>query len=206
MANTVLKLNPNTWLQGESTGGDCSAGDPAILKTVGSASEVHLGEIGGVLARPTANFTRPADTTAYASGDLVANSTTAGSVTPLSLTCGRASSGSGATGLIRRIKIHKTNTGVTSASFRVHLYSASPTCTNGDNGAWLTTQAAGYLGAFDVTVDRAFSDGAAGVGAPVTGSDVAFTTQTVYALVEARGAYTPGNAEVITVTAEVLQN
>lgn len=29
---------------------------------------------------PIVSFTRPADTTAYASGDLVANSTTAGSV------------------------------------------------------------------------------------------------------------------------------
>jgi hypothetical protein len=34
----------------------------------------------------SATFTRPSDTTAYASGDLVANSTTAGSVTPLTLT------------------------------------------------------------------------------------------------------------------------
>lgn len=271
MADTIVKLNPNTWLQAESTGGDCSAGDPAILKTaisnfspgtsatslgkaedaahssgdvgvamlakrtdaasvssgtdgdystvnvdasgrvwtrVGAvdAGETHIGEVGGAIARTTANFTRPGDTTPYASGDLVANSTTAGSVTPLSLTCGRGSSGSAATGLIRRIKVHKTNTGVTNASFRVHLYSASPTCTNGDNGAWLTSQAAGYLGAFDVTVDRVFSDGASGQGVPVTGSDIAFTTQTVYALIEARGAYTPGNAEVITVTVEVLQN
>jgi hypothetical protein len=31
-------------------------------------------------ALASASFTRPADTTAYASGDLVANSTTAGSV------------------------------------------------------------------------------------------------------------------------------
>lgn len=271
MADTIVKLNPNTWLQAESTSGDCSAGDPAILKTsvtaiapgtgatslgkaedaahasgdvgvailakrtdtaavsagtdgdyatvnvdstgrlwshVGAvdAGESHIGEVGGALTRASANFTRPADATAYASGDLVANSTTAGSVTPLTLTCGRGSSGSAATGLIRRIKIHKTNTGVTNSNFRVHLYSASPTCTNGDNGAWLTTQAAGYLGAFDVTVDRAFSDGAAGVGVPVAGNDVAFTAQTVYGLIEARGAYTPGNAEVFTVTAEVLQN
>ena len=41
----------------------------------------------------TATLTRPADTTAYASGDLVANSTTAGSVTPLTFNAG-ASQGS----------------------------------------------------------------------------------------------------------------
>ena len=32
------------------------------------------------------SFTRPGDTTPYASGDLVANSTTAGSVVPLTFT------------------------------------------------------------------------------------------------------------------------
>jgi hypothetical protein len=77
--------------------------------------------------------------------------------------------------------------------------------TNGDNGAWLSTMS-GYLGSFDVTVDRAFSNGASGVGAPSFGSEVSFTSQTVYALIEARGAYAPGNAETITLTAEVLQN
>ena len=35
---------------------------------------------------PSASFTRPADTTQYAVGDLVANNTTPGSVTPLSWT------------------------------------------------------------------------------------------------------------------------
>jgi len=40
----------------------------------------------------TGSFNRPADTFAYAFGDLVANSTTAGSVTPITITAARYAS------------------------------------------------------------------------------------------------------------------
>jgi hypothetical protein len=158
----------------------------------------------GSTIKPSASFVRPADTTAYASGDLVANSTTAGSVAPMSWTISRQ--GSGAGGMIRRVRIRKTSTGTTGASFRLHLYSASPTPSNGDNGAWLTNRAADYIGAFDCTIDRVFTDGAAGNGVPMTGSEINFAADTVFGLLEARGAYAPGNAETITVILEVVQN
>jgi len=145
---------------------------------------------------PAVSFTRPSDTTAYASGDLVANSTTAGSVVPLTpLPADQA----GGPRLLRRLKVRKTGTGVTNASFRVHLYSTSPTVANGDNGAWSSNGVAGYIGAMDVTIDRAFTDGAAGFAIPVVGSEMAFDAALpIYALVEARGAYTPVSAEVFT--------
>jgi hypothetical protein len=78
--------------------------------------------------------------------------------------------------------------------------------TNGDNGAWLSTGVADYLGSVDVTCDRAFSDGAAGYGVPTTGSEINHTSQSVFGLIEARATYTPANAEVFTVTIEELQN
>lgn len=162
-------------------------------------------KVGGFISTPSANFNRPADTTAYASGDLVANSTTAGSVVPLSWTLARVAAGSG---MVRKARLKKSGTSVTNASFRLHLYSASPTVTNGDNGAWLSTHA-GYLGSLDFTVDKAFSDAAAGNGAPVTGSEVNFSLasgQTVYGLIEARGAYVPASGETFTVELECLQN
>ena len=40
---------------------------------------------------------------------------------------------------------------MTNAQFRLHLYTAAPTCANGDNGAWSTDGAANYIGAFDVS-------------------------------------------------------
>ena len=150
--------------------------------------------------------TRPADTTAYASGDLVANSTTAGSVTPISF----ASVVLAATGCVRveRVRLFKTGTSTTNASFRLHLFNATPsTIANGDNAAFLTS-GTGYVGALDVTIDRAFSDGAHGAGISLTGSPMTLTIPsgtTLYGLLEARGAYTPASAEVITAVLEVYR-
>lgn len=162
---------------------------------------------GGIVANPSANFTRPSDTTAYASGDLVANSTTAGSVVPMQLSVGRIAAGSG---VIRRAKLHKSGTSVTNSSFRAHFFRAAPaTVTNGDNGVFSVSGVSDYLGAFDISIDRAFTDGAAGLGVPVTGSELSFkltSGQVVFVLLEARAAYTPASAEVFTLTLEVLQD
>lgn len=156
----------------------------------------------------SANFTRPADTTAYASGDLVANSTTAASVTPLSWVIGSVNRAKGNI-MVRKVRIKKSGTTVTNASFRVHLYETSPTVTNGDNGAWLSIMA-NYMGSFDVTVDKVFSDASQGVGTPSTGSEVVLTSltgnadKTIYGLVEARAAYTPASEEVFTIVLEMV--
>lgn len=157
---------------------------------------------------PTANFTRPADTTAYASGDLIANSTTAGSVVPLSWAVTANVHGPV---YVRRAAITKTTNVTANASFRVHLYVNSPTVTNGDNGVWLSTLS-GYMGSFDVTVGKAFSDpGAFGVGGLATGegNEIAIPAtkdMTIYGLLEARAAYSPGSGEIFTVNLEVYNN
>jgi hypothetical protein len=156
------------------------------------------------------NFTRPNDTTAYASGDLVANSTTAGSVVPLAFSIHRSPSGSVR---INRVKVKKSGAVVTNASFRLHLYASSPTVTNGDNGAWASIEA-GYLGFIDVVVDKAFSDGSAGHGCPVytnvcqidvklAGATDLAAGKKIYGLLEARAAYTPAAQEVLTVSLEI---
>ena len=149
-------------------------------------------------------FTRPADTTAYASGDLVANSTTAGSVTPLTLKIWP--SGSGQT-IIQRVRLAKTGTSVANAAFRVHFYQATQTVANGDNAAWSSSGAQDYLGNVDVTAMYAFTDGANGFGAAAAGAEMRYklkTGATIYALIEARGAYTPASAEVFTLYVECL--
>lgn len=149
--------------------------------------------------------TRPADTTAYASGDLIANSTTAGSVTPI--TFKDVVRNPGAHAQIRRVRIRTSSTSVTNAAFRVHLYDASSiTCANGDNGAWSTNQVAGYLGFVDVTVDKAFTDGAAGMATTEINFCPALTTSNILGLLEARGAYTPTSAGTFIVTLEVAQD
>lgn len=168
-----------------------------------SEGDNYIGQVSGFVNRVSANFTRPADTTAYASGDLVANSVTAGSVVPMQFDISREA---GKGGMIRRIDLRKSGAVVTSASFRLHLYALAPVPSNGDNAAWLTTKAANYVGWFDITIDKAFSDGAAGFGVPGVGNEIIFTADTYYGLLEARGAYTPASAEVFTVVLELIQN
>jgi hypothetical protein len=155
------------------------------------------------IANPSASFARPANTTAYASGSLVANSTTAGSVVPLTFTLGN-SFGPGSFRMTRA-RISKSGTSAANANFRLHFYQSSPVPTNGDGGAWLTTKAADWLGNIDVTSMLAFTDGCSGTGSAVAGSEMFLklaSGATVYGLLEAKAAYTPASGEVFTVTLE----
>lgn len=162
---------------------------------------------GGATTVPGVSFTRPSNTTQYSVGDIVANSTVAGSIVPMQFSVGRIAGGSG---LLRRIRARKTGTSITSASFRLHLYRSLPTPSNGDNGVWLTNNADGYMGSFDVTFDKAFTDGAAGNGLPTVGSELNYDLPdgqwVVYGLVEARATYTPVSAEQFSFYLEDLQN
>lgn len=154
----------------------------------------------------SATFTRPADTTAYAIGDLVANSVTAGAVVPMAFKLDN----SFPMGQFRltRARLFKNGAVITNATFRLHLYQALPAVTNGDNGAWLSTGSADWLGNVDVASMLAFSDGAAGSGSCPAGSEQ-FVRQAqgkiVYGLLAALGAYTPASGEVFTVVLEVVE-
>ncbi|HEV7352579.1 MAG TPA: hypothetical protein VGN74_05560 [Brevundimonas sp.] len=156
---------------------------------------------------PIVSFTRPADTTAYASGDLVANSTTAGSVQRLVL---RPAQEAGGSQLIRRVRLVKSTSGLTGAAFRVHFYALVPgvglTFANGDNAAWSTNRALGYFGASDITMDRAYTDGALGIDVPLRGGEIVTPRDLdLVVALEARGAYTPGSAEVFTIDVETVE-
>lgn len=166
----------------------------------------QLGELVRKTVVVSANFTRPNDTTAYASGDLVANNTTAGSVAAMSLAVARNND---YVARLRRVRLLKSNATITNAQFRVHFYRTSPLPpSNGDNGAWLTPHAT-WLGSIDVTIDKAFTDGSRGVASVPVNSEILLQPgsglQTVFALLEARAAYTPAANEVFTLECEVEQ-
>lgn len=153
------------------------------------------------LIRATATFTRPANTTQYAVGDIVANDTTAGSVSAMSLTVHTAGGG----GLfVPRCKLTKSDADLVSADFRVHLFGPGTiTAANGDNGAFSVSNVAQYFGAMDVTMSNSFTDGDVGFGVPIIGNEIAIVLasgKSMQALLEARGTYTPGSAEVFTLT------
>jgi hypothetical protein len=135
----------------------------------------------------------------------VANSTTAGSVVPIAIVFGSATTENQIE--LSRIRLVKSTTGVTTAAFRIHLFSTLPTVSAGDNAAMvIATGAAGYLGQFDIATMQSFTDGA--VGTITTGSNriVLIGGATIYALIEARGAYTPVALETFTLTLEGTVN
>jgi len=178
----------------------------AAVQGATPAGENHLGEVGGNTAIVGNSIMRPANSTPYALGQLVANSTIAGSVTPINIAAARKNAG---TGRVLRARLSKTTTSLTNASFRVHLFKTAPTTTSGDGAAFsgVAGVAAIHLGYVDITMDVAFSDGAKGVGAPAVGSCISFDapsgTTNISALIEARAAYTPGSAETFTLALEV---
>jgi hypothetical protein len=185
------------------TGAAASSLRVTIATDVGlPAGANFLGFRGVLQAAVEATFVRPADTNAYASGDLVANSVTAGSVAAMSFTVSRAAT-AGVT--VAGVRVRKTSTGIQNSAFRVHLYGTAPTVTNGDNGAWLSTQAATYLGSVDVTIDKAFSDGACGYATCNIPHRIA-SGSAIFGLLEARGAYTPVSGETFGVQLKVLQD
>lgn len=137
-----------------------------------------------------ATFTTPAGTTAYADNDLIANSGTAGSVTPLDFTTAcRVPNGKG---MIRRGRVKTVDSGMAGKSAWLNLYQDSPTVANGDNGALSSTES-NFLGRISVLFDMTFSDPMyKGVGVPAAGSEINFQcasgSQHLYGLLSANGA------------------
>ena len=147
----------------------------------------------GLIKKVSNSFTRPANTTAYTAGDLVANNTTAGSVVPLTFTTGR--------GGIKVLGAHITKTDetdVTAADFSLHLFGSSPTVANGDNGA-LSFNYSDKFADIDFSTMVAATDVAWAVSA---GLNFNWYTAagTIYGLIEADGTYGPASAEVFEVT------
>lgn len=149
----------------------------------------------------TASFTRPADTTAYTIGDLVANSVTAASVVPIQFNVGSKG------GQVVWIKFANNRTTITNATFTVSFYATNPCATAptaGDNGA-LATKEAGLLGIVPLTImvtNNDFGSSIIKLGDTnfLSGVYVPNSTGTLYALVKAAAAYTPASAEVFTLS------
>jgi len=147
------------------------------------------------IASAEADFSRPANTTAYASGDLIAQSETAGACSAMQFTLPTARAGNFR---IARCRIRKSGTSTTNASFRVHFMTSAPVFTNGDNSAIVMDNPADYLGYIDVVINLAFASDAAGWGGALLNTEPMADLRggsSVYAVIEARGSYTPESGE-----------
>jgi hypothetical protein len=146
-------------------------------------------------------FTRPSDTTQYAAGDLVANDVDAGDVTPMTFNCGSVGRGRAT---VKRARLLKTGTGITAASFILHLFGTLPTVANGDNGAFTPVSVASYLGPIPIDMSSGAVIGSSdavkfGAPSPEINFDVtkaASANRKLYGLLAAAGTYTPESAEV----------
>lgn len=152
-------------------------------------------------------MTRPATTTQYAAGDLVADNVTAGSVIPLIFPRSRFRGKT--SGRITGAGIVKSTVTATDAQFRLHLFNQAKTLTNGDNGALVVNDMTGYIGAIDVDMT---TGGTAISGGPLYKHSAAVSlafnaTGNVYGYLEQTDAqgYVPASAEtfLVTIDAEV---
>lgn len=142
----------------------------------------------------SANFTRPADTTAYTAGDLVANSTTAGSVVALSWVVGGGVN-------LRSIRLRTDNATITNGTFNLWLFDTNPITigvTNGDNGALAGVALSTVIAVCPIDLDGSMG-GQGGVGLAFYDPGLIQIGGTVYGLLEARGAYVPASGQVITI-------
>lgn len=163
---------------------------------------------GSFIAR-SGSVTLPTGTPTYASGDLIANHATAGSVVPITIADVVRAEGAGFR--CDCVCLRKSGVSLTNASFRVLIFDRAPTVSVGDDGALLSgsvyavSDIAHLLATYDITMDRA---GTAGATGPAATSAAGVRTlvpnagTSLFALLMASAAYQRAASEVFTVTLE----
>ncbi|MET4242728.1 hypothetical protein [Bradyrhizobium sp. RT10b] len=163
----------------------------------------------GITAVVSGAVQRPADTLAYAVGDIVAQSTTAASCSAVPIAASRDID---TTGLLRRCRVKVNDIAWFNATLYVHVFKDAPTFSSGDNAAFAAALSeSNYLGAFTITLDQKFSGSIVkGIGAPLAGSEIIFDpaagTKNLFFVIETRTAVTPGSAKTFTAAFEVFRD
>lgn len=172
-----------------------------------AAGETHLGEVGGNLVSVSTEFTRPADTTAYAANDVVSDSTSSTTMQALA----NAARVSGGSGYIVGIKVSTDKKSIT-PRIRVHFF--------GTNGATIAADNVAYKEVYSDGSKRLFyyDMPAMTTAADTTNSDMSRSVDTsmripyicnatsLYYVLETLDAFTPATGQKITVTAFLDRN
>lgn len=155
----------------------------------------------GTFTKPAVqSLTRPANTTAYSAGQAVCASTSS-DCTGIAFAAGRTGAG---TGRIIGVRLTKSTTTTTNASFTIAIYQAAPTLTGIHDGSAFTPKLADVTSGAYVTLatcnnwtvngDNATTQcvlanpiGMAGYTSDVSGN--------IYAVIQANAAYSPGSGE-----------
>lgn len=152
-------------------------------------------------------FTRPADTTAYAVGDLVGNSTSA--LTAIELTHAALATGRG--GWLLSLILSKDGTTVTNATFRAHFWTKQPATSPGNDNAGFGMKYANadhYLGYLDFPTMEVGTGSNTGARAILVNQNFPYKCDatSLFWVLEARAAYTPASAEKFRLDAMVLRD
>lgn len=153
------------------------------------------------------SFTRPADTTTYASGDTMCNSTSA----PTIMTLANMASGNGGGGIIQGITFIDSVYGATNLpEFDLYLFDTAPVMQN-DNAAFAASDSE-MLACVGVVRFPAALNSPAGANS-VTDLDnisksynCAAGSTSLYAIMVARNAYAPSSGEVFKFRFHILQD
>jgi hypothetical protein len=147
-------------------------------------------------ATVNASFTRPADTTAYAAGDVVCNSTSAPVVVTFANMAREAAKG----GYITALQLLLGSVPTTYPDLELHLFDTSPTIQN-DNAAWAPTDSdmEKSIGLIRLPSGLATPGGSNNlvydIDALAKPFNCAAGATSLYGILVTRTAYTPGNAE-----------
>jgi hypothetical protein len=185
-----------------NSGVDIGDVDVTSLPALAAGTNV-IGKTGYKLVKVSANFTRPADTTAYAVGDAVTNSTSAPTVFQLDL--GALGAVNGQAIEIRKLVVISSAKQATLPLLNVFLSDATFTATN-DNSALdiadATQESGGSWFPCDVQNYTASNSRVAHIDSPDPMILAAADTK-LYGTIQAANAYTPVSAEKFTIIAWV---
>lgn len=176
--------------------------------SVTSASDAAFPVVGFTANPASGVLTAVGGATGYAINDLIASSATANLIVVPSMTIARVAAGSGFISKIRLVSNEAS--GLAGAGVKLRLWTAAPTYTNGDNGAYaVATGMAGRLGVYTGT----FEQGADGAVADLTdasgGSGDPFKLASgllVYWDLQATTAITLAAGKTFTAYPQVLQD
>lgn len=201
----LMEGGSNTLVPAQGTVAD------GLLVNLGNNNDVVVTGTTAVGAKPataSASFTRPADTTAYAAGDVVCNSTSS----PTAMTFSSMAVSAGAGGMITKVRLILDTNPATKPTYMLFLYrgSSAPAIDN-DNSAYTPTTT--ELGDCVATIP---------LGLPVVGDVSSTSTNTIYwwtgawkyvtsgstslfGILTAQSAVTPASADVyaIEITADL---
>jgi hypothetical protein len=179
-----------------------SEGSKTVVEPV--SGEVFLGQVGGRSRVITASFNRPADTTQYAAGDAVSDSTSS----PTQITFNGAARINDGSGVIVNATLIDSVNAASDGVFELWLFDASVT-PNNDNSAFAPSDgdAEKAIGVIQFSVAVSGSNNSVYA---VTGLSIPFKcsggVDDIFGLLVVRNAYTPVNAEKFTIRLGILQD